>query len=120
MTLLLRLAPSHPLLPVAVEWTESVRVQAAWLMRWQVAIASALLSANGGLHSAIHHFFLNVEQHFAGASECPICYNVLHPVHHTLPRMTCRTCHHKFHSTCLYTWFEKSGHSTCPLCRATF
>ena len=120
MTLLLRMAASHPLQAVSVEWTDSVRVQAAWLMRWQVAIASALHSANGGLHSAIRLFFHNVEQHFAGVGECAICYAVLHPVHHTLPRMRCRTCQHLFHATCLYTWFEKSGHSTCPLCRATF
>ena len=120
MGLLLRLSPSHPLQPVSVELTDGVRVQAAWLHRWQLSIASALLSSNGGLHDAIRAWLANVDAHFAGVSECLICMAVLHAQQHTTPRMACRTCHNRFHAACLYTWFEKSGHSTCPMCRSAF
>uniref|UniRef100_A0A1I7WPE7 E3 ubiquitin-protein ligase listerin n=1 Tax=Heterorhabditis bacteriophora TaxID=37862 RepID=A0A1I7WPE7_HETBA len=32
----------------------------------------------------------------------------------------CRQCKNKFHSNCLYKWFESSSQSRCPLCRANF
>ena len=120
MTLLLRLHPAHPLLPVGVEFADRVKVSEGWLRRWQLAVASALLSSNGGLRQAVQGWRSNLEQHFAGAAECPICYAVVHAVNGTLPRMSCRTCNNRFHSGCLFTWFEKSGHSTCPLCRTSF
>ena len=43
--------------------------------------------------------------------ECAICYtNMLH----TQPR---QACGHRFHDRCIVRWF-KTGHNTCPLCRA--
>jgi hypothetical protein len=30
------------------------------------------------------------------------------------------TCRNKFHAGCLYTWFNNSHNSTCPLCRTAF
>ena len=120
MSLCLRLPPSYPLLPPTVELSDGVRVQAGWTKRWQLSITTSLLSSNGGLYEAIQGFFLNVDGHFAGVTDCAICYSVLHATHHTLPRMTCRTCQHRFHSQCLLTWFNKSGMSTCPLCRTPF
>ena len=53
-------------------------------------------------------------------SQCPICYSVVHGVHGVLPRMRCAQCGKRYHNVCLYTWFEKSGHSSCPLCRGSF
>ena len=120
MTLLLRLHPAHPLLPVSVEFADKVKVSDGWLRRWQLSVASALLSGNGGLQAAVTGWARNLDQHFAGATECPICYAVVHAVQGTLPRMQCKTCGNRFHANCLFTWFEKSGHSSCPLCRTSF
>ena len=46
--------------------------------------------------------------------DCPICYdNVL------ASETGCyeMSCSHKFHPTCLMTWFTKNSVSTCPMCR---
>ena len=30
--------------------------------------------------------------------ECPICYYVIHSTTKELPKLSCKTCHYKFHS----------------------
>lgn len=48
---------------------------------------------------------------------CLICYSVLHPTDHSLPRMACKTCSQVFHGPCLYKWFRSAGKSNCPHCQ---
>ena len=62
----------------------------------------------------------NVDKEFSGVEPCPICYSILHPKALTLPSLTCPTCANKFHSTCLYQWFQSSGKSKCVLCQQSF
>nr|TKW07724.1 hypothetical protein SEVIR_7G326000v2 [Setaria viridis] len=57
---------------------------------------------------------------FEGAEKCPICCSILHTSDHSLPRLACKTCRHKFHGACLYKWFSTSNKSTCPLCQTPF
>ena len=37
-----------------------------------------------------------------------------------IPALVCRTCKNKFHSACLYKWFQTSGKSKCVLCQEAF
>ena len=62
----------------------------------------------------------NVDREFEGLEACPICYSILHPTDRSLPRVECSTCRNKFHSRCLYKWFQQSHKSECPLCRSAF
>jgi len=75
---------------------------------------------NGALAEAIQTWKSNFDKEFEGVEECPICYSVIHTTNHSLPRLACRTCKHKFHSACLYKWFSTSHKSSCPLCQSPF
>lgn len=75
---------------------------------------------NGALAEAIGIWKRNFDKEFEGVEECPICYSVIHTANHSLPRLACKTCKHKFHSACLYKWFSTSHKSTCPLCQSPF
>ena len=50
----------------------------------------------------------NIDKRFEGVDECMICFYVLHGTNFQLPRIACRTCKKKFHSSCLV-----SGGSSC-------
>lgn len=75
---------------------------------------------NGALAEAIRIWKSNFDKEFEGVEECPICYSVIHTANHSLPRLACKTCKHKFHAACLYKWFSTSHKSTCPLCQSPF
>jgi hypothetical protein len=105
---------------------------------------------NGSILEALLLWKSNIEKRTAGVDECTICYSVCYawttpprpvlvlnappptrvPLHvhvqvihssvYQLPRLQCRTCRHKFHSACLYKWFQSATQSTCPLCRSEF
>ena len=62
-------------------------------------------------------WYQNVEKQFEGVEECPICYSIIQPSDHTLPKLKCRTCGNKFHSSCMFKWFSQ-GKATCPMCRS--
>ena len=84
---------------------------------------NTLSAHNSACHRAGSHVLTRfrsccVVYHFV--FQCPICYSVVHGVHGVLPRMRCAQCGKRYHNVCLYTWFEKSGHSSCPLCRGSF
>lgn len=119
MGVVVRLAKSHPLVPVTVELTEKVKIKETRAKRWQVTIASMLTSQNGTVRDALLVWKQSVDKHFEGVEECPICYAVIDSMR-SLPRMSCRTCKNKFHSGCLHKWFHSSGNSKCPMCRKLF
>lgn len=75
---------------------------------------------NGAIAEAIRIWKSNFDKEFQGVEECPICYSIIHTANHSLPRLACKTCKHKFHSACLYKWFSTSHKSTCPLCQTPF
>lgn len=43
----------------------------------------------------------NLDKKFQGVEECYICYSILHSSNYQIPKLSCRTCHKKFHSSCL-------------------
>ncbi|XP_076063145.1 E3 ubiquitin-protein ligase listerin [Oratosquilla oratoria] len=120
MELVIRLAPNHPLGAVTVEDRGRVGVSVAQWRNWLFGLTTMLSHRNTPLLQSLVFWKCNVDQRFEGVEECYICYYVLHGANHQLPRLLCRTCKKKFHSACLYKWFNTSNNSTCPLCRSLF
>ncbi|RVX22716.1 E3 ubiquitin-protein ligase listerin [Vitis vinifera] len=120
MDLVIRLPPSYPLRSVDVDCTRSLGISEVKQRKWLMSMTSFVRNQNGALAEAIRIWKNNFDKEFEGVEECPICYSVIHTVNHSLPRLACKTCKHKFHSACLYKWFSTSHKSTCPLCQSPF
>ncbi|XXQ34739.1 Ring finger domain containing protein [Plasmodiophora brassicae] len=119
--LVIRLAAEHPLRVADVDLSDHRGVDAGRVRRWALTVATVLASRNGSVGDAVRQWRRNVEAHFAGLDDCPICYAVVHAVTDQVPRLACRVCKHRFHSACLYKWFASSATgATCPLCRSAF
>lgn len=120
MDLVVRLPLSYSLRPVDVECTRSLGISEVKQRKWLLSMMSFVRNQNGALAEAIRIWKNNIDKEFEGVEECPICYSVIHTANHSLPRLACRTCKHKFHSACLFKWFRTSNKSTCPLCQSPF
>lgn len=120
MEIVLRMAPNHPLSTIVVEDHRRLGVSVAQWRNWLLGLNTMLSHRNTPLMQSLAFWKKNVDQKFEGIEECYICYYVLHGTNHQLPKLLCRTCKKKFHSACLYKWFNSSNNSTCPLCRALF
>ncbi|XP_059429493.1 E3 ubiquitin-protein ligase listerin [Corylus avellana] len=120
MDLVILLPASYPLRPVDVDCTRSLGISEVKQRKWLMSMMSFVRNQNGALAEAIGIWKCNFDKEFEGVEECPICYSVIHTVNHSLPRLACKTCKHKFHSACLYKWFSTSHKSTCPLCQSLF
>ncbi|KZV39908.1 hypothetical protein F511_04548 [Dorcoceras hygrometricum] len=120
MDLVIRLPQSYPLKPVDIDCTRSLGISEVKRRKWLMSLMSFIRNQNGALAEAIRIWKSNFDKEFEGVEECPICYSVIHTVNHSLPRLACKTCKHKFHSACLYKWFSTSHKSTCPLCQSPF
>jgi len=81
-------------------------------------MTTLFLTQDGSILDAVLLWKQNLDRYFEGVECCPICYSVFHISDYSLPGMTCKTCHNKFHSACLYKWIRVSHDSTCPLCRS--
>ena len=113
---------TYHLLPTTfeVECVQRVGVSDARWRKWQRTISTMLLAQNGAISEALLLWRQHVDKVFEGVEECPICYTIIHAATRALPKLECRTCHHKFHAACLYKWFNSSQKSNCPLCQSTF
>ncbi|XP_040991883.1 E3 ubiquitin-protein ligase listerin isoform X1 [Juglans microcarpa x Juglans regia] len=120
MDLVIRLPASYPLRPVDVDCTKSLGISEVKQRKWLMSMMSFVRNQNGALAEAIGIWKRNFDKEFEGVEECPICYSVIHTTNHSLPRLACKTCKHKFHSACLYKWFSTSHKSSCPLCQSPF
>ena len=120
LSLRVRLPAAYPLVPAAVLVTDRSGVREGHTRRWQLNAQSLLLAQNSSMLDAIAGWKRDVDRHFEGVEECPICYAIVHTATQSLPRMGCVVCHNKFHSACLYKWFHSSGHTKCPMCRNLF
>ena len=114
------LPPAYPLHNVIVSFTQKSGVEESLARRWLLTISGMCQASNSNLIQSLLLWQTSVDKKFSGIEECPICYSVVHASTHSLPKMPCRTCKHKFHAACLYKWFSSSAASTCPLCRAIF
>lgn len=120
MDLVIRLPASYPLKQVEVECTRSLGISETKQRKWKMSMLLFVHNQNGALAEAIGIWKRNIDKEFEGVEECPICYSVIHTTNHSLPRLPCKTCKHKFHSPCLYKWFSTSHKSSCPLCQSPF
>ncbi|EPB68098.1 zinc finger, C3HC4 type [Ancylostoma ceylanicum] len=90
--------------------------------KWLLQLTAYLFHQNGSTMEGILMWRKNVDRDVEGAEACTICMMTIHSTNHQLPKLQvkCRQCKNKFHSNCLYKWFESSSQSSCPLCRANF
>jgi hypothetical protein len=117
LELLVRLPASYPLAAAELECTRRVGISEARLRKWMLSVSAILQHQNGAVASGLLLWRRNIDREFKGVEPCPICYLVIHGANHQMPRLSCRQCHNKFHSACLYKWFTSSSKSTCPLCQ---
>ncbi|OMO82940.1 Zinc finger, RING-type [Corchorus capsularis] len=120
MDLIIRLPASYPLRPVDVDCMRSLGISEVKQRKWLMSMMMFVRNQNGALAEAIRIWKRNFDKEFEGVEECPICYSVIHTANHSLPRLACKTCKHKFHAACLYKWFSTSHKSSCPLCQSPF
>ncbi|XP_050216478.1 E3 ubiquitin-protein ligase listerin [Mercurialis annua] len=120
MDLVIRLPASYPLRHVDVECMRSLGISEVKQRKWLMSMMMFVRNQNGALAEAIRTWKNNFDKEFEGVEECPICYSVIHTTNHSLPRLACKTCKHKFHSACMYKWFSTSHKSSCPLCQSPF
>jgi hypothetical protein len=119
MELVVSLPPNYPLGATKVECKKHIggKLQAREIVK-QLSIY--LTHQNGRLYDGIYIWKGNLDKKYEGVEECYVCYSVIHQENLQLPKLTCKTCKKKFHSSCLYRWFTSSNKSTCPLCRNPF
>lgn len=120
MEVAIRLPLAYPLRSVEVECRKRLGVKEARWRKWVLQIVSLLSNQGGAVLDAILLWKRNVDKEFEGMEPCPICYSILHPSNFALPSRECATCKNKFHSDCLYKWFNTSHKSVCPLCQQPF
>ncbi|KAG7213022.1 hypothetical protein KM043_002357 [Ampulex compressa] len=108
------LAPNHPLGLVTVE----PRQQAGGTANWRnchMQLPIFLTHQNGSVWDGLLLWKRNLDKKFAGVEECYICFSIFHISTYEIPKVLCHTCRKKFHTPCLYKWFNTSRKSTCPV-----
>lgn len=83
-------------------------------------LSKFLTHQNGSVWDGLLMWKRNLDKKFAGVEECYICFSIFHISTYQLPKLSCHTCRKKFHTRCLYKWFNTSQKSTCPICRNVF
>jgi hypothetical protein len=118
-SLQLSIPSEYPLKPVKLAGGERLGISEAKWRSWLLSVQT-LLNQNLAIVQVLQQWKVNAEKTLGGVEPCAICYCVLQPGDKSLPGPSCKTCHNKFHSACLYRWFKTSGQATCPMCRALF
>ncbi|VDL19980.1 unnamed protein product [Hymenolepis diminuta] len=120
LEMIITLPENFPLSPVHVETgSRTGTVMSNW--RTYIVLLSVFINnQNGSILEAIGLWLRNLKKKFEGVEECPICYSVIYDRDFSFPKMQCRVCKKKFHSNCMYRYFQTSHNPTCPLCRSLF
>lgn len=111
------LPPAYPLKNVDVSCTRRIGVTEARWRRWVLQMIQLLSMQDGAVMDAALLWRSNITQELQGIEPCPICYCTLHTKTLKLPTFACPTCKHRFHPSCLHTWFKTSGKNKCVLCQ---
>ncbi|KAH8826836.1 hypothetical protein DL96DRAFT_1604472 [Flagelloscypha sp. PMI_526] len=114
----LRIPPDWPLHKIDVRDSKHAGVEETRWRAWVFNVQQIIWAQNGRISDALGVFKKNVEGHFEGQVECAICYSIISVMDGQLPKKPCKTCKNRFHSSCLYKWFNSSHSSSCPLCRS--
>lgn len=110
--------PEYPLKAPIVKLERYVGISEAKARKWMLSITAFLMNRNGTVTEVINLWKNNVAKEFEGQEDCLICYSIIQPSTGQLPKLSCKTCHQKFHGTCLYKWFRSSSKSNCPHCQS--
>ncbi|CAH1799497.1 unnamed protein product [Owenia fusiformis] len=118
--LVIALPRNHPLSTITVTSEKKHGVAMTQWRNWMLQLTKFLAHQNGSIIDGLSLWKRNVDKRFEGVEDCMICFAVIHMTTCQLPKLQCKTCKKKFHSACLYKWFNTSNNSTCPLCRNLF
>ncbi|XP_074600355.1 E3 ubiquitin-protein ligase listerin [Brevipalpus obovatus] len=118
--LTIKLAGNHPLSPPSIDVGQRVGVGIAQWRTWLLQLTAFLTHQNGTVLDGLILWNRNMCKKFEGLEECVICFYILHGSTCQTPKLQCKNCKKKYHSVCLFKWFQKSSQSTCPLCRNVF
>ncbi|XP_011257020.1 uncharacterized protein LOC105251738 [Camponotus floridanus] len=113
------LPSNYPLGTVKVESGQHAGSTANW-RNCHMQLSIFLTHQNGSIWDGLIMWKRNLDKKFAGVEECYICFSVFHINTYQIPKLSCHTCRKKFHTLCLYKWFNTSQKSTCPICRNVF
>ncbi|CCD72830.1 E3 ubiquitin-protein ligase listerin [Caenorhabditis elegans] len=119
MKLTIGLPPDYPLSVPSLTLDKAI-VKTDRAKKWLLQLNAYLFHQNGAILEGIEMWKRNVDKGVEGVEDCTICMMTVHQQTHQLPKIKCKQCKNKFHSNCLYKWFESSNQSTCPLCRNNF
>ena len=114
----IKIPAGFPLQPLEPQVRRRMGLPESTLRKWILSMTTFLRFQDGTIGEAIQVWKQNLDKTFQGVEERPICYSVIQTVDRTLPKITCRTCKQRYHSRCLYTWFNTSHKSSCPMCRS--
>jgi hypothetical protein len=117
LSLKIRIPPSFPLRNAEVDCQKTLGISEKRWRYWSLQIMRMLNSQDGSVLDALLLWKQNVDKEFVGVEPCPVCYSVLCVKTHAMPNLECKTCHNRFHSSCLYKWFNSSGNNQCVLCQ---
>ena len=117
LSVMIRVPPSFPLRNVIVDCQKTLGIPEKRWRYWSLQIMLMLNSQDGSILDALMLWKQNVDKEFDGVEPCPVCYSVLCVKTHAMPNLECKTCHNRFHSSCLYKWFSSSGKNQCVLCQ---
>lgn len=101
----IQMASNHPLGLIRVSSDKSMINMSQW-KGWLKQLALFFSHQNGSIIDGISLWQLNITKKFDGVEECYICYSILHNSNYQLPKSACRTCHKKFHSSCLVSIWQ--------------
>ncbi|XP_018396101.1 PREDICTED: E3 ubiquitin-protein ligase listerin [Cyphomyrmex costatus] len=113
------LPPNYPLGKIKIESGQQIDGTAKW-KNSLMQLAKFLTHQNGSVWDGLLMWKRNLDKKFAGVEECYICFSIFHINTYQVPKFSCHTCRKKFHTRCLYKWFNTSQKSTCPICRNVF
>ena len=111
---------NYPVENVDVKMNKKAKLPTKTILKFTLLFKKLLNSKNCSIVESIVKWKKNLDLEYSGIEPCPICYYILQPGSNNVPRKPCKTCHHKFHSKCIFKWFKSSGKSECPLCKSQF
>jgi len=117
LSVMIRMPSTFPLRNVEVDCQKTMGIAENRWRRWALQIMLMLNNQDGSVLDALLLWKQNVDKEFEGVEPCPVCYSVLCIKTHRMPNLECKTCHNRFHTSCLYKWFQSSGKSQCVICQ---
>ena len=117
LSVTVRMPPSFPLRNVEVDCRKTIGIPENRWRRWALQIMLMLNNQDGSVLDCLLLWKKNVLKVSDGVEPSSVCFSVLCIKTHQMPNLECKTCHNKFHTTCLMKWFQSSGKSQCVLCQ---